>query len=150
MPKRRGSISAVIDTNVFVRNFLTRSRRSPNRLVIRSWLIERKFKLALSGEIREEYLRIFGEVLCFNSERLGSWKNRFGDKRIAKMVGVGASTLSRDPKDNVFIATATAAKAKFLVTTDRDLLDISEAKKRTLRFKIVTPTEFLQLLESLD
>ena len=66
------------------------------------------------------------------------------------MVGVGASTLSRDPKDNVFIATAIAAKAKFLVTNDRDLLDIDEAKKRTLRFKIVTPTEFLQLLESLD
>ena len=95
-------------------------------------------------------MRIFGEVLCFDGEKLGSWKDRFGDKRIAKMVGVGASTLSRDPKDNVFIATAIAAKAKFLVTNDRDLLDIDEAKKRTLRFKIVTPTEFLQLLESLD
>lgn len=150
MPRRRGSIGVVIDTNVFVRNFLTRSRHSPNRLVIRSWLIERKFKLALSGEIEEEYLRIFGEVLCFDKKKLASWKNRLGDKRIAKLVGVGASTLSRDPKDNVFIATATAAKARFLVTNDRDLLDISDAKKRTLRFKIVTPTQFLQLLESLD
>ena len=150
MPNRRGTINVVLDTNVFVRNFLTRSQGSPNRRVIRLWLVERKFKLALSSAIEAEYLRIFEELLGFDRDTLLSWKRRFGNKRITQGVGVGASSLSRDPKDNVFIATATAAKAKFLVTNDRDLLDISEAQKRTLRFKIVTPTQFLGLLESLD
>ena len=150
MPKRRRTIKVVVDTNVFVGNFLTRSRGSPNRRVIRSWLVERKFKLALSREIEVEYLRIFEELLGFDREKLISWERRFGNKRISQTVGVGASSLSRDPKDNVFIATATAAKAKFLVTNDRDLLDISEAIKRTLSFRIVKPTQFLPLLEILD
>jgi putative PIN family toxin of toxin-antitoxin system len=148
MPKRRLRIKAVVDTNVFVGNFLTRSRGSPNRRVIRSWLVERKFKLALSREIEAEYLRIFEELLGFEPEKLIRWQRRFGDKRITQTVGVGISSLSRDPKDNVFIATAIAAKAKFLITNDLDLLDIGDDEKRTLRFDIVKPTQFLRLLES--
>lgn len=150
MPKRPRTIKVIVDTNVFVGNFLTRSRGSPNRRVIRLWLVERKFKLALSSEIEAEYLRIFEELLGFDREKLISWKRRFDNKRITQTVGVGSSSLSRDPKDNVFIATATAAKAKFLITNDRDLLDIGDAGKRTLRFEIVKPTQFLRLLESRD
>lgn len=150
MPKRRGSIAVVIDTNVFVRSFLTRSRRSPNRVVLRSWLVERKFKLALSDDIKEEYMRIFQDVLGLDKEKIASWRKRFGDKRIARTTGVGTSTMSRDPEDNVFIATATAAKAKFLVKNDRDLLDIADADRRRLRFDIVTPERFLKLLERFD
>lgn len=66
MPNRRRRMAVVIDTNIFVRSFLTRSRHSPNRLVIRSWLVEREFKLALSDAIREEYMRIFEEMLGFD------------------------------------------------------------------------------------
>jgi putative PIN family toxin of toxin-antitoxin system len=150
MPKRRRTIKVVVDTNVFVGNFLTPSRRGSNRRVIRLWLVERRFKLALSSEIEAEYLRIFEELLGFDRDKLISWRRRFDNKRITQSVVAGASSLSRDPKDNVFIATATAAKAKFLVTNDRDLLDISGTEKRTLRFEIVTPTKFLHLLESLD
>lgn len=150
MPKRRGSTAVVIDTNVFVRNFLTRSRRSPNRLVVRLWLVDRKFKLGLSDDTKEEYLRIFEDVLGFDKEKLASWRKRFGDRRIAKTIGVGTSTLSRDPADNVFIATAIAAKAKFLVTNDRDLLDIADADKRRLKFDIVKPEDFLKLLGRFD
>jgi putative PIN family toxin of toxin-antitoxin system len=118
--------------------------------VIHAWLVERKFKLALSDAIKEEYLCIFEKVLGFDEEKLAAWRKRFGDKRIAKTIGVGTSTLSRDPDDNVFIATATAAKAKFLVTNDRDLLDIADTEKRRLRFDIVKPEQFLKLLEHRD
>ena len=48
----------------------------------------------------------------------------------------------------MFIATAIAAKAKFLVTNDRDLLDIADAEKRNLKFDIVKPEQFLKLLAS--
>lgn len=46
MPKRRRTINVVLDTSVFVRNFLSRSLGSPNRRVIRLWLVEPKFKLS--------------------------------------------------------------------------------------------------------
>jgi predicted nucleic acid-binding protein len=100
MPKRRRTINVVVDTNVFVRNFLS-SGGSPNRRVIRLWLVERKFKLALSSEIEAEYLRIFGELLGFDKDTLTIWKRRFGNKRITQTVGVGASSLSRDPKERM-------------------------------------------------
>ena len=47
MAKRR-RLLAVVDTNVFVANFLTRSSESFNRRLVRSWMIERKFTLLLS------------------------------------------------------------------------------------------------------
>jgi predicted nucleic acid-binding protein len=89
--------------------------------VIRSWLVERKFKLGVSAGIKEEYLHIFEDVLGFEDNKLADWKKRFGDRRLVKTIGAGTSTLSRDPKDNVFIATATAAKAKYLIRNDHDL-----------------------------
>jgi predicted nucleic acid-binding protein len=41
------------------------------------------------------------------------------------------------------IATALSGKAKFLVTGDRDLLDISAPEQARLRLEIVTPSELL-------
>lgn len=151
MPKRRRRIIVVLDTNIFVGNFLTNSPRSLNRRVIRLWFVERKFKLALSSEIQEEYFRIFSDVLKFDNERVRRWKARFDDKTITESVHLGTRhDFSRDPKDNKFLAAAAAARAKFLITRDRDLLDISEEHKRKLKFKIVTPKQFLDYWETLS
>ena len=58
MPMRRDAITAVIDTNVLVANFLSRSPRSPNRRVVRLWMVERRIRLAISREILEEYFQV--------------------------------------------------------------------------------------------
>ena len=100
MPQRSPGVKAVIDTNVFVGNQMTHNPHSPNRRVIRWWLVERHLKLAVS--------------------------------------------------DDIFIATAIAAKADYLITNDRDLLEISEADKHKLKFQIVTPQEFLKQWEQLQ
>jgi putative PIN family toxin of toxin-antitoxin system len=50
--------------------------------------------------------------------------------------------LSRDPDDDVIIATAVAAKADYLVTGDNDLLVLGEHQG----VRIVTPRQFLDLL----
>jgi len=150
MTKRR-RLAVVIDTNVFIGNFISRSPRSPNRRVIRLWLIDRAFKLALSAGIRTEYLRIFDEVLGFDSDRKTRWERRFGDKRwIQDVRTVKERRISRDPDDNMFIAAAIAARTRFLVTNDRDLLDISDEDKRELKFQIVTPSQFLKQWDALQ
>jgi putative PIN family toxin of toxin-antitoxin system len=135
MPRRRYGISVVIDTNVFVANFLSRSPRSPNRRVVRSWMVERRIRLAISREILEEYLHAFAEVLDFDAEKLNSWRQRFGEPKTCKIV-VPRTTprISRDPDDNMFIAAAVAAKARFLITNDLDLLEIDDAEKQRLNF----------------
>ncbi len=145
---RKPRVKIVVDTNVFVGNFLARNPRSANRRVVRSWFITRRFKLALSDEIKAEYLRIFREVLDFDSERIEGWCRRFETKRIVVSVNPGIKpTLSRDPNYDMFIAAALAAKAKFLLTNDRDLLEISENEKRKLKFQIVTPHQFPDIWE---
>lgn len=52
-------------------------------------------------------------------------------------------SVSRDPKDDKFLATARAAKAQYLVSEDRDLLDLGEYEE----VKIVNALQFLRILE---
>ena len=54
------------------------------------------------------------------------------------------SQVSRDVKDNKFPAAAEAAKADYLVSEDRDLLDLVEHEDT----RIVSAYEFLQLLKT--
>jgi putative PIN family toxin of toxin-antitoxin system len=140
-------LKVVLDTNLFVGRFLARQPRSANRVIIRSWLLTRRFQLVVSREIREEYLRIFREVLEFDAETISRWQQRFTSRRFVKTVSPKIKpTLSRAPNDDMFIAAAKAAKAQFLVTNDRDLLEINEVDKRRLAFLIVTPQQFLKHL----
>ena len=52
-----------------------------------------------------------------------------------------------DPDDNLVLATAIAGKAEYVVTNDRDLLDIPASVRKKFRFSIVTPAQLLIELE---
>jgi len=54
--------------------------------------------------------------------------------------------VSRDPKDDKFLATAKAGQADYLVSEDRDLLDLDEYEG----IQIITAEEFLHILEEED
>ena len=54
--------------------------------------------------------------------------------------------ISRDPKDDVFLATAAVAGADFLVSEDNDLLVLGTYGD----VRIVTASVFLDLLEQID
>ena len=57
--------------------------------------------------------------------------------------------LNRDPKDEAYLNLAIAADAEYIVTRDRDLLDLeSDLHASTIpdRIRIVTPEEFLSLV----
>lgn len=54
-------------------------------------------------------------------------------------------TASRDAKDNKFLATAEDAKADYLVSEDRDLLDLTEHQGT----RVIPAHEFLQILKTL-
>lgn len=59
--------------------------------------------------------------------------------------------LERDPKDEPYLNLAVAARAQYLVTRDRDLLDLIEDAEFRRRFPdlmIVDPPTFLQSLRS--
>jgi hypothetical protein len=50
MVARKQRIPVVLDTNVFVRAFKSRSLTSPNQRVVRLWLLEKRLQLIVSQE----------------------------------------------------------------------------------------------------
>jgi putative PIN family toxin of toxin-antitoxin system len=148
MSARKHRVPVVLDTNVFVRSFKSRSKSSPNRRIVRLWLIERKIQLIVSDEVVDEYLEIFDNLLAMDKETVAQWQERSTDSPRVTVVKLGRrDQASRDPDDNVFLSTSRAGRAKYLVTNDRDLLDLPESAIKALPFSIVKPHEFLRAIE---
>ncbi len=144
MARRRARMRVVLDTNVLVRNFKARSNTSANRRIVRLWLLERRLQLLVSPEMIAEYLEIFAEVLGMDEEVVEGWRQRFEEDGRATVVNLARRyTESRDPDDNLVLATALAGKAVYLITNDRDLLELPADFRRTLPFAVVTPQVFL-------
>ena len=148
MVARKKRTPVVVDTNVFVRSFKARRNTNPNRCVIRLWLVEKRLQLIVSNELVQEYLGIFADVLDMDEEALTAWQQRFVADSRSTLANLGRRYVeSRDPDDNLLVATACAGRADYLVTNDRDLLELPEPFQRTLPFAIVTPQAFLAALE---
>src|SRR5262249_2689379 len=113
--------------------------------VFRLWLVEKRLQLVVSRELIDEYLEIFAEVLELDQTKITAWQMRFEDRSRCILVGLARRyTESRDPDDNLLLATATAGKAEYLVTNDLDLLELPIGFQRTLPVTILTPKEFLK------
>lgn len=131
----------VFDTNVVVEAiFWPRStaRRALTGLALR------RFKTAVNPAILDEYVdvtRALRAQLFPQAQPSGAlaWI-------AAKSVQIEpmplSGKLSRDPDDNVFVATAAAVRAAFLVTQDRDLL----ALEKPFGVPIVTPVQLIRVL----
>src|SRR5207249_1958767 len=140
---RKRRIPVVFDTNVIVGFYLSRTPSSANQQAFRLWRDQRKLQLIVSDEILREYLEVLtrlgvSEPLVIRLEK------RFARRKTVTNVRLGSRPkVSRDPDDNLMIATARSGKARFLVTNDQDLLDITAQKQARLRLEIVTPNELL-------
>lgn len=131
----------VFDTNVVVEAiFWPRStaRRALTGLALR------RYKTAVSQAILDEYAAVTTEIRA----RLFAHAQPSGALAwiAAKSVRVEPMPLdrklSRDPDDNVFVASAAAAQAAFLVTQDRDLLVL----EKPFGVPIVTPVQLIREL----
>ena len=150
MPPRKRRIPVVFDTNVIVGFYLSRTPGSANQQAFRLWRYERQLQLIVSDDVVREYLEILlrlgvPEALVKRLEK------RFANRVTVTHVSLGLRPkLSRDPDDNVMIATARSGKATFLVTNDHDLLEISTRDQARLRLEIVTPAELLARIRAAD
>jgi len=147
VPPRKERVPVVLDTNVVLGFYLSRSRLSPNGQVFRLWRDRRELQLILSEELDNEYLEVLGR-LNVAPERIARLSRRLKLRNTITRVKLGARPKpSRDPEDNFLLATALAGKASFLVTNDRDLLDIPAIERKRFKFEIVTPRQLLAKLE---
>src|SRR5438552_14112382 len=145
MVVRRRRVRVVLDTNVLIRNFKSRSPHSPNKRVFRLWRLERRLQLIVSDELIKEYLETLEEVVRLGKHALTKWRSRFERDSICTLVRLGRRyTESRDPDDNILLATASAGNADYLIMNDLDLLELPESVQRTFPFRILTPQACLQ------
>ena len=143
MPPRKRRIPVVFDTNVVVGFYLSRNPRSANQQAFRLWRDQRTLQLIVSDEVLQEYLEVLSR-LAVPEPLVKRLEERFARRKTVTHVSLGSRPkLSRDPDDNMMIATARSGKARFLVTNDHDLLDISASEQARMRLAIVTPNELL-------
>jgi len=146
MPPRKERIAVVFDTNVVIANYLGKNPNSAARKIFGLWRKQRKLQLIVSNETVAEYLEIL-ERLDIPQKRIDTFSDRIEKRLTVTKVSLGKiPTESRDIDDNLILATALVGKADFLITNDKDLLDIAEKDKKKFKFQIVTPIEFLQTI----
>lgn len=145
MVARKQRIPVVLDTNVLVRALKSRGSASPNQRTVRLWLLEKRLQLIVSDDLIDEYLGVFQKILYMEDELIERWRDRFANDPRSTVVNLGRRySESRDPDDNLLLATATSGNCEYLVTNDRDLLDLPPEFQRTLKYEILTPKQFLQ------
>jgi len=143
VPPRKRRIPVVFDTNVVVGFYLSRNPRSANQQAFRLWRDQRTLQLIVSDEVLQEYLEVLSR-LGVPELLVKRLTEGFARRRTVTHVSLGSRPkISRDPDDNIVIATARSGKARLLVTNDYDLLDIPASEQARLRLIIVTPADLL-------
>lgn len=145
MPARKERIAVVFDTNIVIGNYLSKNPKSAIKKIFALWR-QRKLQLIVSGETVAEYLEIL-ERLNVPPKRIKSFSERIEKRQTVTKVSLGKRpTESRDVDDNLILATALVGKAEFLITNDKDLLEISASDKKKFKFRIASPVEFLRAI----
>ena len=141
---RRERIRVVLDTNVLVRNFRSKDPLSPNKKVFQLWFLRRRLQMILSAALIDEYLEVLEEKVQRSPRAIAKWRYYFEHDTLCTTVRLGRRFKeSRDPDDNLLLATAHAGRADYLITNDRDLLDLPASFQRAMPFRILTPQSFL-------
>ncbi len=136
-------IKVVFDTVVFVRGLI-----NPYNFCGRALFTSPELhRLFVSQPVIAEILEVLHrEELTTKFQTLGRFDlasviELLGQAEVVEIPQVAA--VSRDPKDDKFLATAMAARADYLVTEDQDLLVLKEHQG----VRIVTCETFRQLLD---
>ena len=131
----------VFDTNVVVEAIFW--PRSTARRALTGLALCR-FKTAVNQDILDEYAAITAELRArlFPPAQPSGALAWIAAKSIRAEPLPLRGKLSRDPDDNVFVATAAAVRATFLVTQDCDLL----ALEKPFGVAIVRPVELIRQL----
>jgi len=103
----------------------------------------------VSSSIEQELTAVFPKLSKkLTNEQLAFLQERIRDLiQMAKLVSVTATVaLSRDAKDDHYLALCKDVSADFLVTGDKDLLSIPPAKLREngISCRILTPQDFIE------
>jgi putative PIN family toxin of toxin-antitoxin system len=136
-------VRAVLDPNVLVSAAI--SPTGPPRQIISAW-VEGRFELVASPQLLSETRDVLARP------KFRRWISEAVAAEIIDGIAQDATILddppiperfSSDPDDDYLIALARAAQADWLVSGDRDLLELADPDP-----PVLTPREFLELLDA--
>jgi len=143
MAKRKDRILVVLDTNVFVIGFRNKSPKTAISIIWRLWH-QREIQIVISAETAEEYAEIL-DRLGVDPKLLDTFVQELPERETVTWVQLGRRLhVKRDPDDDIILSTADVGKVEFLITLDKDLLELPWEERRRFRFEIVTPAQFLE------
>ena len=107
---------------------------------------ERRVFLFVTDEILAEYEAVIPKTLAEEVPEVNPHPKLAWIKSKARLVGASplGKRRSRDAKDDVYLAAALGASAEYIVTYDRDLLDLD----RPFGIEMVRPAEFLRRIKA--
>lgn len=134
-------LKVILDTNQFVSAFLFGGMTK----IVFDLVLNNKLELYVSEDFKVEVLAKFKYYGASEQALLDA--SLFLDAKGIAITPKTKVSVCRDPEDNYLLALAEEAQAGYLVTRDKDLLDLSQKKWKNT--KIVKPEEFLPYLRSL-
>lgn len=130
---------ATFDTNVFV-SALTHAGASARLLKLAEDLA---FDLQLSQPILDETAEVLARDFGWTKERTDQARLVLSSISQRVLPHVELDVIERDPDDNRILECSQASKSDYIVTADKDLLDL----KTYAGAAIVKPGEFLAVLQ---
>jgi uncharacterized protein len=158
---RDKKLSAVFDCMIFLQAAI--NEKSPAAELFRQ-VEKENVLLFVSDEILAEIRDVLtrAKVLAKNPHLTVEYVEAFLSRVLKKAVFIKNAppifNYSRDPKDEKYIDLAIAVEANYLVSRDKDLLDLmtdasvegKQFRQRSRPLKIVEPIEFLQISTNED
>lgn len=137
-------ISAVLDTNTLASGTVTAS--TPPGQILNAWHAG-QFELVTSEYILDELVRTFQKPYFqkhVGTAEINAFIDLVQNEATVIPITVSVQGIATHPEDDFILATAISAKAHYLVTGDKHFL--KKVGNTYQKVKIVTPSDFLKLL----
>lgn len=131
-------LKIVLDTNVFLSAFFYHGMAK----VIFDLILNNKIRLYVSHDLKREVLEKLKEIDA-DQQAVSDTKLFLDDRGIFIIPNVEVN-VCRDPKDNYILELAETSKADYIITRDKDLLELRN--QRWKNTKIIKPEDFLVYL----
>jgi putative PIN family toxin of toxin-antitoxin system len=126
----------IIDTNLWISYLLSKRLSGLDKL-----FLEKSVTIIFSQELLEEFIEVARRPKLKKYFKISDLESILSHINLhAEFVSVhSAIDICRDKKDNFLLALAIDSKANYLLTGDKDLLEVKHLKST----KIITVTQFL-------
>lgn len=135
-------LRVVIDTNIFISGVLQEAGNPAG--LIKVWKRTQKYQLFVTEGIVQEILRVM-QRLNINTDIIAEWDRVIRKDAFFVAPNRRIEAIKEDPSDNKFLECAIESRADYIVSGDKDLINLKEFEG----IKIVTAREFLDILKAL-